>query len=86
MLAYFQPTPSLEAFNRVVLNIERLVDIGRITTVHELEVALIGAARVRLLFKKIDGHELIGVEHCAIYGALRPLFKTCKGVVQHHVL
>jgi hypothetical protein len=51
IMAHFQPTPSLEAFNQVVLDIEKLVDIGRITTVHELEIALIGSARVRLPFK-----------------------------------
>jgi hypothetical protein len=46
IVSRFQPAPSLEAFIQVVRHIERLVDIGKITTFHELEVSLIGAARV----------------------------------------
>lgn len=49
IVGYFQPVPSLEAFIQVVRYVERLVEINKITTVHELEVALIGAARVMLL-------------------------------------
>jgi hypothetical protein len=50
MQSSFQTTPSLEAFIKHVGKIERLVDIGLITTVHELEAALKWAGRVTLPF------------------------------------
>lgn len=43
---HFQSTPSLEAFIQVVLDTERLVNVGKITSIHDLEVVLICAARV----------------------------------------
>lgn len=43
---YLQSAPPLEAFAQVVTVIESLVNIGKIMTVHELEVALIWSARV----------------------------------------
>jgi hypothetical protein len=42
----FQPGPSLEAFIKVVSRIEKLVSIGHINTIREVEVELKCAGKV----------------------------------------
>ena len=44
--AHFQPGPSLEAFTKIVLKIDRLVSIGQITTIREVEAGLKWAGKV----------------------------------------
>lgn len=83
---YFQPAPSMGTFVQVVRNIEGLVDVGKIRTIHEVKVALLWAARVRPPSRQADEHVLICAERWAIYRALRSLFKTCARVLQKHVL
>ncbi len=59
IVANIQPIPSLEAFIPVIRKAEILLGTGKIKTVHELEIALIGAARVRRPFTQLGEHDLI---------------------------
>jgi hypothetical protein len=44
---HFQTGPSLEAFIKAVAEVDRLVSIGHITTIREVEVGLKWAGKVR---------------------------------------
>jgi hypothetical protein len=55
---YPQSAPSLDVINQTLTTIEGLVDVGKIATVDDLEVALKWSARVRQPFTSIDKLEL----------------------------